>query len=276
MSSIQLFNFKGNPVRTVLVNGEPYFVGKDVAQVLGYKDLNRAVNQHVDEYDRKSMSLKASGDSYASLWENKNDFSNKTVISESGVYSLIMDSYLPEAHEFKHWVTSEVLPSIRKHGAYMTPKTVEDALLNPDTIINLAQQIKSERAGRKIAEAKVTEMQPKALFADAVATSKHSILIGDLAKLIKQNGIDIGANRLFQWMRDHGYLIRRRGSDYNSPTQKSMNLGIFEIKETTISHADGHITVNKTPKVTGKGQQYFVNRFLSHKGEQSCNVISLN
>lgn len=119
-------------------------------------------------------------------------------------------------------------------------------------------------------------MQPKALFADAVATSKHSILIGDLAKLIKQNGIDIGANRLFQWMRDQGYLIRRRGSDYNSPTQKSMNLGIFEIKETTISHADGHITVNKTPKVTGKGQQYFVNRFLSHKGEQSCNVISLN
>ena len=234
MNDIQLFKFKSHHVRTVVIHDKPYFVGKDVAQILGYARPAKAVIDHVEKDDRTSQIVNKS-----QLSQNGTGFVSEDFINESGLYGLIMASKLSTAKEFKHWVTSEVLPSIRKHGAYMTPKTVEDALLNPDTIINLAQQIKSERAGRKLAEAKVTEMQPKALFADAVATSKHSILIGDLAKLIKQNGIDIGANRLFQWMRDQGYLIKRRGSDYNSPTQKSMNLGIFEIKETTISHADG-------------------------------------
>lgn len=258
----QLFNFNGQQVRTVTINDEPYFVGKDVADILGYKDLSRALNQHVEKENRKSLSLKASGDLYPSLWEGKNDFSNKIVINEAGVYDLVFDSKLPKAHEFKHWVTSEVLPAIRKHGAYMTPQTIEKALLNPDTIINLATQLKREQEQRKQLQAENEQMKPKALFADAVSTSNSSILIGQLAKILRQNGVNIGQNRLFAWMREHGYL-GIRGSNRNVPTQRSMELGLFKTKETVINHSDGHTTVNITTKVTGKGQQYFINKFLS-------------
>lgn len=258
----QLFNFHGQNVRTVTINDEPYFVGKDVAMILGYKDLSRALNQHVEKENRKSLSLKASGDLYPSLWEGKNDFSNKIVINEAGVYDLIFDSQLPKAHEFKHWVTSEVLPAIRKHGAYMTPQTIEKALLNPDTIINLATQLKEEQEQRKHLQEENEQMKPKALFADAVATSNSSILIGQLAKILRQNGVNIGQNRLFAWMRKNGYL-GTRGSNHNVPTQRSMELGLFKTKETVINHSDGHTTVNITTKVTGKGQQYFINKFLN-------------
>ena len=258
----QLFNFNGQQVRTVTINEEPYFVGKDVADILGYKDLSRALNQHVEKENRKSLSLKASGDLYPSLWEGKNDFSNKIVINEAGVYDLIFDSQLPKAHEFKHWVTSEVLPTIRKHGAYMTPQTIEKALLNPDTIINLATQLKREQEQRKQLQAENEQMKPKALFADAVSTSNSSILIGQLAKILRQNGVNIGQNRLFAWMRKNGYL-GTRGSNRNVPTQRSMELGLFKTKETVINHSDGHTTVNITTKVTGKGQQYFINKFLN-------------
>lgn len=258
----QLFNFHGQNVRTVTINDEPYFVGKDVAMILGYKDLSRALNQHVEKENRKSLSLKASGDLYPSLWEGKNDFSNKIVINEAGVYDLIFDSQLPKAHEFKHWVTSEVLPAIRKHGAYMTPQTIEKALLNPDTIINLATQLKKEQEQRKQRQAENEQMKPKALFADAVSTSNSSILIGQLAKILRQNGVNIGQNRLFAWMRKNGYL-GTRGSNRNIPTQRSMDLGLFKTKETVINHSDGHTTVNITTKVTGKGQQYFINKFLN-------------
>lgn len=258
----QLFNFNGQQVRTVTINDEPYFVGKDVAMILGYKDLSRALNQHVEKENRKALSLKASGDLYPSLWEGKNDFSNKIVINEAGVYDLIFDSQLPKAHEFKHWVTSEVLPAIRKHGAYMTPQTIEKALLNPDTIINLATQLKKEQEQRKQLQAENEQMKPKALFADAVSTSNSSILIGQLAKILRQNGVNIGQNRLFAWMRKNGYL-GTRGSNRNVPTQRSMELGLFKTKETVINHSDGHTTVNITTKVTGKGQQYFINKFLN-------------
>ena len=258
----QLFNFNGQQVRTVTINDEPYFVGKDVAMILGYKDLSRALNQHVEKENRKSLSLKASGDLYPSLWEGKNDFSNKIVINEAGVYDLIFDSQLPKAHEFKHWVTSEVLPTIRKHGAYMTPQTIEKALLNPDTIINLATQLKKEQEQRKRLQVENEQMKPKALFADAVSTSNSSILIGQLAKILRQNGVNIGQNRLFAWMRKNGYL-GTRGSNRNVPTQRSMELGLFKTKETVINHSDGHTTVNITTKVTGKGQQYFINKFLN-------------
>ena len=258
----QLFNFNGQQVRTVTINEEPYFVGKDVADILGYKDLSRALNQHVEKENRKSLSLKASGDLYPSLWEGKNDFSNKIVINEAGVYDLIFDSQLPKAHEFKHWVTSEVLPAIRKHGAYMTPQTIEKALLNPDTIINLATQLKREQEQRKQLQAENEQMKSKALFADAVSTSNSSILIGQLAKILRQNGVNIGQNRLFAWMRKNGYL-GTRGSNRNIPTQRSMDLGLFKTKETVINHSDGHTTVNITTKVTGKGQQYFINKFLN-------------
>lgn len=262
MNEPQLFNFNGQQVRTVTINEEPYFVGKDVADILGYKDLSRALNQHVEKENRKSLSLKASGDLYPSLWEGKNDFSNKIVINEAGVYDLIFDSKLPKAHEFKHWVTSEVLPAIRKHGAYMTPQTIEKVLLNPDTIINLATQLKKEQEQRKQLQAENEQMKPKALFADAVSTSNSSILIGQLAKILRQNGVNIGQNRLFAWMRKNGYL-GTRGSNRNVPTQRSMELGLFKTKETVINHSDGHTTVNITTKVTGKGQQYFINKFLN-------------
>lgn len=270
-NQLQLFNFKGNQVRTVTINDDPYFVGKDVAEILGYKDLNRAINQHVDSDDRKALSRKNSGDSYATLW-SLNDWTNKVVITESGVYSLIFSSELPQAKEFKHWVTSDVLPTIRKHGAYMTNEKIEEVLLNPDTIIKLATELKKEREGRMMAERKIQQDRPKVVFADAVSVSNTPILIGELAKILKQNGVEtlevdgktlaMGPNNLFKWMRANNYLISRKGTDYNSPTARAMNMGLFRIKESTHVSGDGVVKITKTPKVTGKGQQYFINKFL--------------
>lgn len=143
----------------------------------------------------------------------------------------------------------------------MTPETIEKTLTDPDFIIRLATKLKEEQLARQQAEKQIEEQKPKILFADAVTTSKTPILVGELAKLLKQNGIDMGQNRLFQWLRDNGYLIKRRGTDYNMPTQYSMEMGLFEVKETSITHSDGHISINKTPKITGKGQVYFINKF---------------
>ena len=266
-NQLQLFNFKGNQVRTVTINDEPYFVGKDVAEILGYKDLNRAINQHVDSDDRKALSRKNSGDSYAALW-SLNDWTNKVVITESGVYSLIFSSELPQAKEFKHWVTSDVLPTIRKHGAYMTNEKIEEALLNPDTIIKLATELKKEREGRMLAEHQNVVNRPKVIFADAVSVSETSILVGQLAKILRQNGVNIGRNRLFAWMRDNGYL-GKLGDGYNLPTQKSMELGLMEIEERTINNPNGSTRVTITTKVTGKGQQYFINKFLYGRGNSN-------
>lgn len=260
MNNLQVFkNDQFGEIRTVEINGEPWFVGKDVAEQLGYKDTVNALKSHVDGDDK-------------AWWQITTQFGTKdtTIINESGLYSLVLSSKLPTAKQFKRWITSDVIPTIRKHGAYMTPETIEKVLLNPDTIINLASQLKSEREKRIALEGKVEEDKPKVIFADAVSTAKNSILIGELAKLLKQNGVDMGQNRLFKWLREHGYLIKREGLDYNMPTQRSMELGLFEIKETAITHADGHISISKTPKVTGKGQQYFVNLFLNDQtGEAS-------
>ena len=186
------------------------------------------------------------------------------LINESGLYSLIISSKLPQAKKFKRWVTAEVLPSIRKQGAYMTPQKIEEVLTDPDTIIKLATDLKAEREERMKLQRESEEMKPKALFADAVSASQTSILIGDLAKLLRQNGHDIGQRRLLEWMRESGYLIKQRGASWNMPTQKSMEKGLFEIKETTISHSDGHIGISKTVKVTGKGQVYFINKFMAN------------
>lgn len=187
-------------------------------------------------------------------------------IPENIFYRLAMKAKNEAAEHFQAKVADEIIPSIRKHGAYMTPETIEAAILNPDTIIKIATELKAEREKRIALEGKVEEDKPKVLFADAVATAHTSILVGELAKLLKQNGVDIGQNRLFRWMRDKGYLIRRKGTDFNMPTQRAMEMGLFEIKETAITHADGHTSVNKTPKVTGKGQQYFVAQFLRAGG----------
>ena len=257
MSELQVFNHaEFGSVRTMSINGEPYFVGKDVASILGYAKPLNALAMHVDEDD----SLKQG------LIDSMGRTQETIFINESGLYSLIFSSKLPTAKKFKHWVTSEVLPSIRKHGAYMTPETLEQAIYNPDFLIKLATELKTEKEKRQALEIQAEENKPKVLFADAVSTSQTSILVGDLAKIIKQNGVDIGANRLFAWFRDNGYLIKRKGSDYNMPTQYSMKLGLFEVKETIITHSDGHTSISKTPKVTGKGQQYFINKFLNKEG----------
>ena len=257
MNDIQIFN---NPefgqIRTIDHDGEPWFVGKDVAAALGYSDVNKAIAMHVDDED------KLNDKSSSSLGQR-----GGWVINESGLYSLVLSSKLPTAKKFKRWVTSEVIPSIRKHGGYLTPDKVEELLINPDAVIKMLTAIKDEREARQAAEMQIEENRPKVLFADAVSASKQSILIRELAKLLKQNGVEIGQQRLFEWLRNKGYLIRRQGTDRNMPTQRAMELGLFEIKETTISHSDGHISINKTPKVTGKGQVYFINIFLKECGK---------
>lgn len=249
----QLQIFKNNEfgeVRVVECNGKPWFIGKDLAECLGYSNTRDAILRHVDNEDKAEVAF-----------HDGRQNRKATGINESGMYSLILSSELPNAKRFKNWVTKEVLPTIRKHGAYLTPQKIEEVLLNPDTIIQLATQLKEERQARLKAERQIETDKPKVLFADAVTASHTSILIGELAKLLRQNGIDTGQNRLFKWLRNNGYLIKRRGTDYNMPTQYSMELGLFEVKETSITHSDGHISISKTPKVTGKGQVYFISRF---------------
>ena len=245
-------NAEFGSVRTLTIDEKPYFVGKDVAEILGYSNTQKAIRDHVDDEDKLTERIVLSGQNREII-----------IINESGLYSLILSSKLPNAKRFKRWVTSEVLPSIRKHGAYMTDSTLEQALTSPDFLIKLATELKTEKEKRQALEVQAEENKPKVLFADAVSVSQTSILVGDLAKIIKQNGVNIGANRLFAWLRDNGYLIKRKGNDYNMPTQYSMDLGLFEVKETVITHSDGHTSISKTPKVTGKGQQYFVNKFFA-------------
>jgi len=252
MNELQEFNFQGNKLRTVLIDSEPFFVGKDAAMAIGYKNFRDALKTHVkSKYKRESRITTPYGTQ------------TMTVISEPGLYQLASESKLPSAGPFQDWVYEQVLPSIRKHGAYMTPETIEKAIYNPDFIINLATQLKDEQAKTAALTADNETMKPKALFADTVATSHTSILIGDLAKLIRQNGVNIGQNRLFVWLREHGYLIGS-GDRRNMPTQRSMDLGLFDIKERTFQNPDGSVRITKTTKVTGKGQQYFINKFLQN------------
>lgn len=254
MEEIKLFKFEGNEVRALKINDEPYFVGKDVAEILGYALPTKAIQDHVDKEDQRSEIVNKS-----QFFQNGTGFMNVDLITESGVYSLIFSSKLPKAKKFKRWVTSEVLPAIRKHGVYMTDQKAFDVVHNKNGLAELLRQAADQLKSKDI---QIEEMKPKALFADSVATSKSTILIGELAKILRGNGIDIGATRLFRWMREHGYLINRKGSDWNMPTQRAMNQGLFKIKETTINHSDGTTSISKTTKVTGKGQQYFVNMFL--------------
>lgn len=248
MNELKIFkNEAFGEIRTIEVNSEPWFVGKDVAEVLGYSNPQKAVRDHIDDDDRTvNESFTVNG-------------TQGVLINESGLYSLILSSKLPNAKAFKKWVTSEVLPAIRKHGLYAT----DELLDNPDLIIQMASKLKEEREARKALEIENGTMKPKALFADAVSASHTSILVGDLAKLLRQNGVDIGANRLFEKLREKGFLMKS-GSSKNMPTQASMDRGLFEIKEGSYINSDGVNVVTKTTKVTGKGQVYFVNLFLNH------------
>lgn len=244
MNELQVFNNQEfGSVRTLTLNDEPWFVGKDVAKILGYVDTNKAIAMHVDEDD------KLNDKTALSLGQRGGWF-----INESGLYSLILSSKLPSAKKFKRWVTSEVLPSLRKTGQYQV-KELSGQELMAKALIE-AQSVLA--AKDKVIE----EMKPKVVFADAVATSHTSILVGELAKILKQNGIEMGQKRLFAWLREKGYLIKRQGTDYNMPTQKAMDLGLFEIKEGSYVNGSGVNITTKTPKVTGKGQQYFINKFL--------------
>ena len=251
MKIFRLFQFEEQNVRTLVIDDEPYFVGKDVAEILGYVKPRNAISVHVDDEDKKDAPIQGTLGGVQTM----------TIINESGLYSLILSSKMPNAKKFKRWVTSEVLPAIVHKGVYMTDKKAYDITHDRSgaTLADLLQQAADQLKQKDI---QIAEMKPKALFADAVATSNRSILVGELAKLIRQNGVDIGQNRLFIWLREHGYLIKRKGTDYNMPTQKAVAMGLFQIKETSITHSNGTVTLTKTAKVTGKGQQYFINKFL--------------
>lgn len=246
-NEIQQFDFKGAALRTLTdENGEPWFVAKDVCDILGLENSRKATAElDPDEKNTVTISDGIPGNP------------NKTIISEPGLYKLIMRSRKQEAKEFQRWVTHEVLPSIRKHGAYMTQQTLDKALTSPDFLIQLATKLKEEQE-------KVKELEPKARFAGAVAASDGTCLVGELAKMLRQNGLDIGQNRLFAKLREDGYL-GKTGSNRNVPTQRAMDLGLFRIKETAITHSDGHVTINITTKITGKGQTYFVDRYCPKK-----------
>lgn len=254
MKNLQIFkNEEFGEIRTVTVNNEPWFVGKDVANILEYTNTAKAIRDHIDEEDKLTERIVLSGQNREVI-----------VINESGLYSLILSSKLPTAKKFKHWVTSEILPTIRKTGGYVSN---DDMFIN--TYLPFADDqtkllFKSTLETVKKLNKKIEEDKPKVLFANAVETAQNSILIGDLAKLIKQNGVNIGQKRLFDWMRENGYLIKN-GTSKNMPTQKAMDLKLFEIKERTVNNPDGSVRITKTTKVTGKGQSYFINKFLVRK-----------
>lgn len=244
MTELQIFNSEEfGAVRTVTIENEPWFVGKDVAVSLGYKDTSDALKKHVADEDKLTRCFADSG-------QNRQMY----IINESGLYALIFGSKLESAKRFKHWVTSEVLPSIRKTGSYQTAQPQGKELL--------ALAVLEAQKTIELQNQEIERMKPKEIFADAVATSHTSILIGDLAKLLKQNGIETGQKRLFEWLRENGYLIKRKDADWNMPTQKAMEMKLFEVKESTVNNPDGSVRINKTTKVTGKGQQYFINKFI--------------
>lgn len=248
MNEIQIFNNKefGN-IRTVNIDGEPWFVGKDVANALGYERATKAIQDHIDEDDKDEVPIQ---DSIGRMQKTP-------VINESGLYALIFGSKLKSAKQFKHWVTSEVLPTIRKTGSYQSVPQGKELL----ALAVLEAQKTIEEQNHKI-----KEMQPKAIFADAVSASETSILVGDLAKLICQNGYQIGQKRLFEWLRQNGYLMKC-GSSRNMPTQRYLEQGLFEVKESNVQNPDGSIRITRTTKITGRGQLYFVNKFLGRKEE---------
>ena len=244
MTDIQIFrNEQFGEVRTIEKNGEPWFVAADVCKVLDLSNPTIAASR-LDEDERAKFNLGRQGET--------------TIVSEAGLYTLVLGSRKPEAKAFKRWITHEVIPTIRRHGAYATETTIESIIADPESGIKLLQALKAEQERRKEAEAIAEAQRPKALFADAVAASDNSILVGELAKILRQNGVETGQNRLFRWMRDNGYIMRYT----NVPTQYSMERGLMEVKERAINNPDGSVRITQTIKVTGKGIVYFVNKFI--------------
>lgn len=252
-NEIQKFDFKGAALRTLTDEaGEPWFVLKDCMSIL---DLGNPT-ETVKMFDKDEFSTTEVIDSIGRRQQTY-------IISEPGLYRLVMKSRKPEAKEFQRWVTHEVLPSIRKHGGYMAGQE----RMTPEQMALASMRWLQSKVDEQAKQLKAQE--GKVLFANAVETVRTSILVGDFAKILKSNGIDIGPRRLFAWLREHGWLIKAKGSSWNMPTQKAMDLHLFEVKETTISHSDGHTTINKTPKMTGKGQTYFAKLFLAKPTQEA-------
>lgn len=246
-NEIQQFYFNNAALRTLTDEaGEPWFVAKDVCDILEISNPSDALKR-LDDDERSRFNLGRQGET--------------NIVNEAGLYSLVLGSRKPEAHEFKRWVTHEVLPQIRKTGGYIPTTDVDDDMAILAKAVMIGQRTMEAQKQRIAAqESHIKELEPKARFADAVAASDGTCLIGELAKMLRQNGLDIGQNRLFEILRQDGYL-GKTGSNRNVPTQKAMDLGLFRIKETAVTHSDGHVTINRTAKVTGKGQTYFIKRY---------------
>lgn len=247
MTDIQIFkNEQFGEVRTVAKDGEPWFVAADVCKALEIGNPTDAIRR-LDTDERTLVSIEGASNGLP-----------VNAVSEAGLYTLVLGSRKPEAKAFKRWITHEVIPTIRRHGAYATETTIESIIADPESGIKLLQALKAEQERRREAEAIAEAQRPKALFADAVAASDNSILVGELAKILRQNGVETGQNRLFRWMRDNGYIMRYT----NVPTQYSMERGLMEVKERAINNPDGSVRITQTIKVTGKGIVYFVNKFI--------------
>ena len=270
MDELQIFSYEGKDVRTIQRDGETWWVAKDVCDVFGETNRNRAM-QALDEDEKGYTQMTTPGGTQ-----------RFAVVNEAGLYALLFamqpmkargvsNEYIADREQklrrFKRWVTHEVLPTIRKHGAYITTSKLEEIMNDPDAWIKILTALKEERQEKERLMIQTVKDKPKVVFADAVSVSEGTILIGELAKILKGNGIEIGQNRLFERLRQDGFLIKRKGTDYNAPTQKAMELGLFKVKETAITHSDGHVTISKTTKVTGKGQQYFINYFLGGRAD---------
>jgi len=252
MTDIVRHAFHGQAVRVITdEHGEPWFVLRDLLTAIGVVRRPASVIERLDPDGVRQTYLTDS------LGRQQEAY----IVSVPGMYEVVLRSDSPTAVPFRRWVTHEVLPSIRRHGVYATPAAAEVMLADPDVMIRVLTELKAERAQRAALAARVEADAPKVIFADAVAASETTVLVGELAKIMRGNGVNIGGTRLFARLREDGFLIRRRGTDWNMPTQRAMDLGLFVIKETAITHSDGHVTVSKTPKVTGKGQAYFINRY---------------
>lgn len=250
-NEIQKFDFKGSAVRVIADEaGEPWFVAKDVAEILEYQNGSRDINRHVDEGDREKQMV-----------FDGNQMKETIIINESGLYALILSSKMPAAREFKHWVTSEVLPQIRRTGGYIPLDGTESDAQVMARALKIADRTLADRERTIQAQAKqLEEQRPKVLFADAVAASDGTCLVGELAKMLRQNGVQVGQNRLFARLREDGWL-GKSGGNRNVPTQKAMERGLFRIKETAVTHSDGHVTISRTAKVTGAGQRFFIDLY---------------
>ena len=258
MDELQIFNYEGAQIRTIQKKGETWWVLKDVCEALNMDTSQISkVAVRVDDDEKGRNSITTPGGDQV-VW----------TVNESGLYSIILRSDKPEAKPFRKWITSEVLPTIRRTGGYVSNDDlfIDTYFTNMDEAAKIA--FKQTLQSLRTANAKIEQDKPKVTFAEAITASKTSILVGELAKLLRQNGIETGERRLFAWLREHGYLIRRKGSDYNMPTQRSVERGLFEVKESAITHNSGSVSIQRTTKVTGKGQEYFVNQFLSGKAEK--------